>query len=1033
MSLPSFSVKRPVFVTMLTLIVIVIGMVSLSRLRIDLLPSVELPTVSVRTTYPGASPEVVERLVTQIVEEILATVPGVEEMTSSSSEGSSNVQLSFVWGTNLDAAVADVRSRLEDEISELPEDIERPQIRKFDVASFPVVIVGISSKMDPVELTDLIDKQVRYRFARVPGVAQADLFGGFEREIRVELDPVKVRALNLPLNQVMSAIRNANLDQPAGEIEVGQFEMTLRAPAEFKNLDEVRQTVVAMRDGVPVKLEQVGQVLDTYSKLTNIVRINGEKGLRIGIRKQSDANTVEVAEAILSEIERVNRDFPQIHVVPVVNQGNFIERSIENVARSVMYGGTLAILVLLFFLRNLRSTFVISVAIPISIIGTFALIYFGGFTLNLMTLGGLALGVGMMVDNSIVVLENIYRRREEEDEDTENTAIHGANEVSTAIVASTITTLVIFLPLVFTRGVTGILFRELAYVVSFSLLCSLAVSLILVPMLMSRLMQKKQPSPKNETDHNTASPRTNILLKMADRSFDHLTQSYHGLLQWALAHRWITLIATLLLLAGSVTLFPAIGTEFLPPSDEGEVRVSGEMGVGTRLSLIDQQARLIESVVYPAVPETVSSTIRIGPQRNGGAARAEIQLSLTPAAQRERSNTDIANDLRKRLNGKIPGVTIRTRAPQGQFLLERLIGGDTGLRIEIRGFDYQRLGALSERVAQMITDVPGITDVEVTREAGKPQEMILIDREKAADLGISARDISDALQIAVTGRLAGNYQTAGNAYRILVQMQDAELLSLDEILDLTVTSERGQDVALRNVVYTDSGFGPTVIDRKDQHRQIAIEANVTDRPMGDVAKDVQVVLDGIARPLGYELIVAGRFEQQQEAFAELLLSLGLALLLVYMVLACQYESLRDPLVVMMSVPLAAIGVLVMLFLSDTTLNVQSYIGCIMLGGIVVNNAILLVDQAKQLRISHQMNAYDAVTEAGRRRLRPILMTTLTTVLGLLPLSLGIGEGADAQAPMARAVIGGLATSTLITLVLIPVIYTLFHPHHEKSA
>jgi HAE1 family hydrophobic/amphiphilic exporter-1 len=433
MNLPRFSVKRPVFTTMVTPIVIVLGSVSLTRLKIDLLPNIELPTLTIRTEYEGASPEVMEHLVTQIIEEIVGTIPGVEEMTSQSSEGSSNVRVSFVWGTDIDTAAIDVQAQLEDEISELPEDIVRPRVSKFDVASFPVVILGVSSDLDPVEFTQLIEHQIRYRFARVPGVAQADLFGGFNREVRVELDPGRVKALGLSLDRVLQAIRDANLDLPAGKIEQGLYEVTLRAPAEFIDLDQIRNTVIYQQGGAVVTLGQVAEVRDTYEKLRRLVRVNRERGLRIGIRKEADANTVEVSRRILAEIDAVNRAFPQVQVVPVINQGNFIERSIANVAQSVLYGGGLAILVLLFFLRNIRSTLVISLAIPISIIATFALIYFGGFTLNLMTLGGLALGVGMMVDSSILVLENIFRRREETGEEQSQAGVEGSRDVVSAI------------------------------------------------------------------------------------------------------------------------------------------------------------------------------------------------------------------------------------------------------------------------------------------------------------------------------------------------------------------------------------------------------------------------------------------------------------------------------------------------------------------------------------------------------------------------------------------------------------------------
>ncbi|MGC1951917.1 MAG: efflux RND transporter permease subunit [Gammaproteobacteria bacterium] len=1027
MNLARASIHRPVFTSMVTLMVVVLGTVALTRLQIDLLPSIELPTITIQTEYEGADPVVMERMVTQIIEEIVATVPGVEEITSQSYEGNSRVRVSFAWGTNIDAAALDVQATLEDEINELPDDIVGPRISKFDVDSYPVVVLGISSKINPIELTELVEDQIRYRLARIPGVAQVDPWGGFMREIRVALDPTKVNALGLPLGDVLDAIESANLDRPAGKIEAGRYEITLRAPAEFTDLEQIRDTVIARRDGAVVTLRQIARVEDTYEKLTRIIRVNGERGLRVAIRKQAMANTVEVARRVLDEVQAINRAFPQITVVPVINQGNFIERAIGNVARSMLYGGSLAVLVLLFFLRDLRSTVVISLAIPISLIATFALLYFGGFTLNLMTLGGLALGVGMMVDSSVVVLENIFRRRQERGEEPAIAAVKGTDQVATAIIAGTLTTLVIFLPLVFVRGVSGVLFKELAYVIMFSLACALLVSLSLVPMLCSRLLSARPTQRRSGWTTRLAALTGAALVAMENR--------YLGLLGAVLRRRWLTVLATVALLGATLLLWPFIGTEFLPPSDEGEVHITGEMEVGTRLDLIDRQTRQMEALVYNAVPEAVSSIVSVVKSGTRGKSQAygEIRLSLVPATERQRANTAIAEDLRLRLDGEIPGMKIRTRAPQGQFLLERLLASEEGVTVEVRGFGLDTLEALARQVASGIADVRGVTDVALSREAGIPQQEVKVERSKIADLGLSVRDVTEVIETAVAGSKAGEFRVQGNSYRILVQLEDAEKRSLDEILNLTLRTPTGELVALRNLVATESGRGPATIERKDQQRLIAVTTNIAGRDLGSVAADVQARLERIPRPMGYDLLIAGNFEEQQKAFSELMISLLLALLLVYMVLASQYESLSDPLVVMLSVPLAAIGVLFTLFLTDTTLNLQSAIGSIMLGGIVVNNAILLVDQAAQQRRAG-MDVHSALVEAGRRRLRPVLMTTFTTVLALLPLALGIGEGADAQAPLARVVVGGLTTSALITLVLVPVVYSLMHsgPHQKAN-
>ncbi|MGH8020988.1 MAG: efflux RND transporter permease subunit, partial [Opitutaceae bacterium] len=810
MKLPDFSVRRPIFTTVVVLIVVVVGMFSFRRVQIDLLPEIELPTLSIRTDYEGASPEVMETLVTQFIEEIVATVPGVEELTSESSEGRSEVRVVFTWGTDIDTAAIEVQATLEDEINELPDDIERPRVSKFDINSFPVVILGISSNLDPIELTTVIEDEVRYRFARLPGVAQVDLFGGYHREVRIEVDPDRLKALRVPLNRVLQVLRDANLDLPSGRIESGRFEVTLRAPTQFANLDEIRNTMVEATDGAVVTIGQLAEVRDTYEHITRIDRVNGRPSIRVGIRKQSDANTVEVSRAVLAEIEQINRQFPQIEVFPVINQGNFIERSISNVANSVLYGGGLAILVLLFFLRNIRSTAVIALSIPISIIATFALIYFGGFTLNLMTLGGLALGVGMMVDSSIVVLENVFRRRDENGEGPAEASVKGTQEVGAAIIASTITTVVIFLPVVFIRGVAGILFKDLAYVIVFSLMCSLFVALSLVPMLASKLLKHPAAVPKKR-----AAWRQRLSTR-AGNAFNSFDSSYRSVLEAVLRHRWTTVLAAIAALALSLLLVPLIGRELLPPSDEGEVRIDAEMEIGTRLEIVNTQMRKIEEIVREMVPEMTASAVEI---REGS---GEIRITLLPIAQRERSNTEIATALRERLEGSIPGTVVRTNAPQGQFLLSRLVGGEQGFSIEVRGYDMLTLGALSEQVLKTIRDVPGIADLDSSYEEGVPQQEIRVDRRKAASLGLTARDVTEVLQTAVAGSQAGNFRTEGNSYRILVQLANALQLEIDEVLDLTLTTPSGGIVALRNIVETERSRAPNEIERRDQQRLVTV-------------------------------------------------------------------------------------------------------------------------------------------------------------------------------------------------------------------
>jgi HAE1 family hydrophobic/amphiphilic exporter-1 len=1011
-NLSRFSIHRPIFAVMVTLIVIIVGVISLLRLPVDLMPDITYPSISVWTPYENASPEEVEKMVTRPIEQAVSAVPGVEEMTSRSNEGWSSVTVKFGWGANLDAAASDVRDRLDRVYRRLPEDIDRPTLWKYDSSADPILDVGVTSRLDPIQLRQLIEDQIRYRIERIAGVASLDVRGGLRREIHVDVDADKIKALALPLDQILTQLKAQNLNLPAGEIDKGKYSIIVRTPGEFRNLDEVANSVIATREGAPILLREVAQVYDGYERIDHRVRINGQDSIRMSVLKQSGTNTVEVARAVKGEIESINEDMPQLNLVVRRDSSDYIQRSITNVGYSALHGGVLSILILLLFLRSFRSTTVVAAAIPISIIATFGLMYFTGFTLNIMTMGGLALGIGRLVDDSIVVLENIYRRREG-GESPELAAINGSNEVTNAVIASTLTTLAVFLPLVFVRGMAGILFKQLAAVVSFSLLCSLFVSLTLVPMLASKILSAGE---RHAHDHRRTIWRW--LYDATGRFFGGMENGYRNSLRLALRHRPTVVAGAALLLAGSLALIPLVGVETMPQTDEGEVRVQADMEIGTRLELVDEKVRQIEDIVAAAVPE---AKFRVSFVHSGSGG---IRLTLTPMAERSRSSQQIADDLRRRLDN-IPGVRILTRAEQSGFQLNLGVTGGDNLRIEIRGYDLDVADGIARRVKSAIDPIKGITDVRLSREAGRPEEVIQIDRQKASDLGLTVSQIANVLQTALSGTSAGNYRDGGSEYRILVKLRNAEQMDLGDILDLKLTSASGQPVVLRNVASIEPRMGPMFIDRKNQQRITYVNANVEGRDMGSVLADARQALRSVPVPRDFSISFGADYEEQQKAFRELTLSLVLALLLVYMVMACQYESLKDPFIVMFSVPLAAIGVVLALFLTDTTFNVQSYIGCIMLGGIVVSNAILLVDHTGQLRRLEGYDLWDAIQEAGRRRLRPILMTALTTMLGLLPLALGLGEGGEAQAPMARVVIGGLLSSTLITLVFVPVMYSVF--------
>jgi len=1010
MILAHVSVKRPIGVTMIMCIVIIFGAISLYKLPVDLMPDITYPTITVMASYSNASPTEVETLITRPIEQAVAAIPGVEEINSTSTEGRSRVRISFAWGTDLDAASNDLRDRIDRILSRFPDDVDRPTIRKFDAAAMPVLIIGAASDLDPVQMLNLIDDQVKYRIERIPGVAALDVMGGNQREIQVNIDINKVRALKIAPDQVISRLRAENINLPAGMIESGNYELRLRTPGEFKDVKEIERLVIGETAGKLIRLRDVAEVIDLWEKRRSIVRINGKPGVRIMINKQSGSNTVAVAQAVKNELEKINEEIPQLRLAPIVDSSKYIERSINNVSSSALYGGLLAIIILQFFLGNIASTGIIATAIPVSIVATFALMYYFGFTLNIMSLGGVALGIGMLVDNSIVVLENIFRHREKGMGMME-AAIHGSSEVAMPVLASTLTTVVIFLPLLFVEGMTGVMFKQLAYIVAFSLLCSMLIALTIVPMLTSRYL-------------HIGNGKRNILRRISEKAITAILTFHSKVLDLVLQHRRKTVFVLGILSALALGLAKNIGTELMPTADEGEVRVNIELEEGTRLSLTERIFSNVEEIIMAAVPEAETVFTNVGGGMGGGGGSlnsGSIRVPLKSSDERKRSSVEVSAELRKRLSAT-PGSIVRIREGQGMFMMRMGSGSGDELEVQIRGYDLKTADLLGEEVKKVLESIDGITDVQLSREKGVPERLIVIDRAKAADQKLTVSKISSFLETMMSGSSAGNLREGGDEYRIQVKARNAEFLKLEEILNLTITNSAGRQVMLRNVARIESQMGPTQIERRDQERVLNVEANIEGRAIGFVIAEAQEKLREIPLPANFSIVMSGDYEEQQKSFRELLFSFFLALVLVYMVMAVQYESLYDPVIVMFTVPFSLLGVIPLLYFTGTTFNVQSFIGCIMLGGIVVNNSILLVDHINDIRSKGDIDLMSAIIEATRDRCRPIMMTALTTMLGLLPLAIGLGEGGEVQAPMARAVIGGLLCSTFISLLIIPIVY-----------
>jgi len=1027
MKIARIAVDRPIFTIMVSLIVIILGAVALTRLPIDLMPDITSPTISISTSYAKASPLAMEELVTRPIEEAVSAVPGVDEITSQSSEGNSNVQVSFVWGTDLDAASNDIRDRLDRIISRLPDGANRPSLRKFDLAATPVLMMGVTSNLEALTLRRIIDEQISYRLERVEGVASVNIMGGLTREVHINLDPIKLSALKVPMEQVISRIKAANVNQPAGNVYRGNYQITVRVPGVFENLEELRRTIVLNRGGTPITLKDIAEIEDSSSKVTRLVRINGQPGIQISVNKQSGTNTVQVAQNVREEIANINRSMPQIHIVPLMDSSVFIKQAINNVTQSALLGGILAVLILLVFLRNLKSTAVISTAIPISIMATFGLLYFNGFTLNLMTLGALALGVGQLLDNSIVVLENIFRHREL-GKGHKEAAVIGADEVIQPIIASTLTSVVVFLPLLFMRGMTGIMFRQLAVVVVFSLLCSLATALTLVPMLSSKLLSLSSDEAEDKGRHVFK------IYHGIGSVLKGIEKRYNAILHTALNNRGRTVLIAVGILILAIVLMKFIDSELMPVADEGEIRVSLDMEAGTKLDVVDVKTRLVESRISKSIPETTNIIANVGGGGWGASSSntASLRISLLSKSQRKRSDEEIAQAIRP-LVSKIPGVRARVRTATNNQLSRIMGGGGGRIEIQVRGHETDLAYKLADQIRKAVENVPGITDANLSRTAGAPEDLVKIDRRKAEELGLTVQQITAALETVLSGSQAGDFSEHGKEYPLLVRVKDADLLPLEQILDLPLSTSSGSTVVLRNVVSVESSQSSTIIERVNQERMIDVSANLSGRKLSAVIEDIQAELARIPVPLGFSVEIVGDYKEQQESFRELMFGFILALVLIYMVMASLFESLLDPFIVMFSVPLALIGITLVLLLTNTTFNIQSYIGIIMLAGIVVNNAILLVDTANHIRREDRLPARKAIEEAGRRRMRPILMTALSTVLGLLPMAIGLGEGGETQAPLARAVVGGMLSSTLITLVVIPVVYSLFEERQRKHS
>lgn len=1024
------SVRRPIGLTVIYLAVAMFGFVSLRQLAVDLLPSVDVPWISITTAYEGVAPEEIETLITRPIEQATSTVEGVERIEATSAEGLSRVQLQFSWGKDVQAALDDVRVAIDRVRTRLPEGSEPPSVFKFDLASVPVAYLGVTGTGDPRRVKQLAKDDLTRALERLPGVASVDVQGGRDREIRLELDGARLAALGITGDQVAQALSRENRTVSAGDMLDRGRQVVIRTAGEFTSLEQIRNVVVraAGPGGKPVLVSDLGAVVDSIREARSELWIDGEPGVRLRVYKQSGANTVAVAAAVKQEMARLNRVYAgRVQLSMLADASDFIKAAVTSVQSSALWGAGLAAFILLFFLRSARATLVVSVAIPLSVIATFGIMYARGMTLNIISFGGLALGIGILVDGAVVILESIYRKREE-GLSAIAAATEGAQEVSGAVIAGTLTTLAVFVPVVFVGDLAGVLFGEMAVVVTFALVCSLAVALTLVPMLAARLLGR------NDT------PSRGVLGACArglQRGLDAVDAWYARVIRSALVAPWAILVGAGVLLGASVLLFGRLSVELMPPADEGRIAVSVELPVGTPLettkSVMQAAEQRIRERVAPSELEHLVTNA--GPEawwRPGGSHEGSFELVLVPASQRARSSDTVEKEVRLAL-ADLPGAKLQIRQTSSNVLNRFIRRGEDRLSVEIRGHDLAEANALGARVAALLKETRGVTFARSDRELGQLERVLSVDRERAAEVGLGSAEVASAVELYLLGRVATQYRERGDEYDVRVQLRPEQRGRLDQLPTLPVVGGQGTQVPLSTLVDVQERSGPSSIARVDQERVLRVNAGTAERSLDEIVTELKPKLEALPVPEGFDVRLAGELAEQEKTFSSLFLGILLALFLVYAVMAVQFESVRHPLVVMGSVPFAFVGVVVALVLTKTTFNMNSFLGAIVLVGLVVNNAIMLVDYTNLLRRRDGLSVVDALVTAGLRRLRPILMTTLTTLLGLVPLALGIGEGSELQAPLARAVIGGLTTSTLVTLLLVPALYLLVERGRERSA
>ena len=1059
MSLPAASIRRPVTTIMVYAAVALLGVIAWSRLPQELFPPMTYPQVSVVTRYKDAAPEEIELLVTRPIEDVVGTVAGLRRISSVSKEELSLVIAEFTWGTNMDFAALGVREKLDLIKERLPRGSEDPVVIKYNPFELPALVLNVSGPLPPYELLELTRRQIKDVLEKVEGVASVGVTGGVERELLVEVDQGRLAATGTSIVGISDALAKANLNYPAGTIKEAFYEYLIRTIGEFKVVSELRDVAVnveedeeARRDRAEhqqavqrqreqplrrpsgihpsprlVLLRDVAVVKDTYKERTSLSRFNGQENIALSVQKQSGANTVQVVTRVRQTLDQIRRSLPPGIAIQVASdQSATIRQSVRGVVEAAGQGAVLAFLVLWIFLRNPWVSLNVTAAIPLSILATLSAMYFAGVSLNIISLGGLALGVGLLVDAGVVVVENIARHRELGASPAQ-AAVAGTQEVASAILGTVLTTIVVFLPMVFVVGIVGQLFRDLAFTVTVSNIASLVVSLTLTALLASWIRTRPRPPAVADTagTRYTRVPGTG---HGTGRVMGWLGDRQEAVVRWFLDHRALGVAAVVGLFLVSLVSMGGMNREFLPKVDHGQFVLKAELPPGARLEATDAMVRRIETRLraHPAVQDV---TVNIGSTKGQGVVeqiatlgphQGQLLVTLVPRARRTVTTAEVIRAVQESLDD-----VLRAGA-QLEFVVEESALKATTLAaapivLEVRGEQLDRLETLADTVAHELRAIPGLYGVRTSLVPSSPETKVRVIKDRAATYHLSVSDIALTAQTAIKGFVATKFKEQGREIDVRVRLRPQDRADLSRVRRLTIRSPLQQTVPLADVAYLAVGTGPTEIQRLDRQRVVLVSGNLLQRTVGEALRDIEAALRRVAVPAGCEVKVTGENQQMQESFRSLQFALGLSLLLVYMIMASTFESLWQPFLIMATIPMSAIGIVAALWVTGTPLSAMVGLGLIILGGIVVDNGIVLIDYVNLLQ-SQGRSAYDAVLEASRTRLRPILMTTATTVLGLLPLALGIGEGVELQGPMAITVMGGLLSSTFLTLVVLPTFY-----------